>query len=106
MKRSSSMTAIFALGAGVDCIDRLMAGKLYHRASRLTEVVARGVQYATAPAPPERARCAGAEGLQSRAGVPVVPRRGDRVARDAAARRARARSARHQLEALGGERRP
>src|SRR3954468_9786211 len=78
-----------------------MAAKLYHSPRRLTELVTCGVEFATSSRRMSGQHADGAEGLQSRAGIPVVPRGRDRIARHAAPRRARARSARHQLEALG-----
>src|SRR2546427_12045961 len=109
MNRSSSMTATFAL-RGADGGMRISPdGMLAGSPASRRDVFLVGSQGFTKRRPGGRGICdmrergrgrGNAEGLQSRAGVPVVPGGGDRVARHAAPRRARARSARDQLEAV------
>src|SRR5688572_17187190 len=100
MKRSSSMTAIFALGAGSGCVGGVIGRQAIPQPPGADISWQAGVEYGTVAPARKRARCARAEGLQSRAGVPVVPGGGDRLARHVAAGGAGARPALDQLEAV------
>src|SRR5687768_18362804 len=72
MKRSSSMTAIFALGAGSGCVGGVIGRQAIPQPPGADISWQAGVEYGTVAPARKRARCARAEGLQSRAGVPIV----------------------------------